>query len=123
MQTLEEEQFNTRVSAFPGRTGSRPTTLGMRAVGDPGLLRQIERGRSASLRTADRILAFIGICELDSGGARAPPGRRRGPRPPPPTVGRRCGRSGAMTARPRDKTKKPPIRFLRVSEVRARTVS
>ena len=118
MQTLEE-QFNTRISAFLVRTGLRPTTLGMRAVGDPSLLRQIERGRSPSLRTADRILAFIGTYELDSGGARAPPGRRRGPRPTPPTVRRR--RSGAMTARPRDKRTKPPIRFLRVSEVQART--
>ena len=49
MQTLEE-QFDTRLNAFLGRTGLRPTTLGMKAVGDPSLLRQIERGRS--LRTS-----------------------------------------------------------------------
>ena len=42
MQTLEE-QFNTRLNAFLGSTGLRPTTLGMQAVGDPSLLRQIER--------------------------------------------------------------------------------
>ena len=102
MQTLEE-QFNTRVSAFLGRTGLRPTTLGMRAVGDPSLLRQIERGRSPSLRTADRVLAFIGTYELDTGGAKAPPGRGRRPTPP------------------REKRTRPPIRFLRVSEVQART--
>ena len=118
MQTLEE-QFNTRLSGFLGSTGLRPTTLGMRAVGDPNLLRQIERGRSPSLRTADRILAFIGTYELDSGGARATPGSGRGPTPTRSTVRRK--RSGAMTARPSEKRTKPPIRFLRVSEVQART--
>ncbi len=52
-----------------------PTTLGTKAVVDPSPLRQITRGRSPSLRTADRVLAFIAACELDSGGARAPPAR------------------------------------------------
>ena len=77
MQTLEE-QFNTRLNAFLGSTGMSPTTLGMRAVGDPNLLRQIERGRSPSLRTADRILAFMAAYEADPGGARlsARAGRR-----------------------------------------------
>ena len=79
MQTLEE-QFNARLNAFLGRTGMSPTTLGMMAVGDPSLLRQIERGRSPSLRTADRILAFMAAYEPDSGAARAPPGRLAGPR-------------------------------------------
>ena len=54
MQTLEE-QFNTRLNAFLGSTGLRPTTLGMQALGDPNLMRQIEGGRSMSLRTADRV--------------------------------------------------------------------
>ena len=76
MQTLEE-QFNTRLNAFLGSTGLRPTTLGMQAVGDPSLLRQIERGRSPSLRTADRVLAFVADYDLDSGGPRTP-----APRPP-----------------------------------------
>ena len=79
MQTLEE-QFNTRLNAFLGSTGLRPTTLGMQALGDPSLLRQIERGRSPSLMTADRILAFMAAYEQDTGGARAPPrGRLAGP--------------------------------------------
>ena len=72
MQTLEE-QFNTRLNAFLGSTGLRPTTLGMQALGDPSLLRQIEGGRSMSLRTADRILAFIDDYDRGSGGPRAPP--------------------------------------------------
>ena len=62
MQTLEE-QFNTRLNAFLEETGMSPTTLGMKAVGDPNLLRQIGRGRSPSLRTADRVLAFMAAYE------------------------------------------------------------
>ena len=72
MQTLEE-QFNTRLNTFLGSTGLRPTTLGMKALGDPNLMRQIEGGRSMSLRTADRVLAFIDDYDGGSGGPRAPP--------------------------------------------------
>ena len=82
MGTLEE-QFNTRVNAFLSWSGMSPTTLGMLAVGDPNLLRQIARGRSLSLRTADRVLAFIAAWERDSGAAGPPaarPPRRRSAR-------------------------------------------
>ena len=118
MQTLEE-QFNTRLNAFLGSTGLRPTTLGMQAVGDPSLLRQIERGRSPSLRTADRILAFMAAYDLDSGGARAPPGRLAGPGPA--TRGRKANRSRAMSEQPIEQRTNPPIRFLRISAVEALT--
>ena len=94
MQTLEE-QFNTRLNAFLGSTGLRPTTLGMQAVGDPSLLRQIERGRSPSLRTADRILAFMAAYEQDSGGPPTPPRGHR--RRKPSSRARRTRRSRAMT--------------------------
>ena len=117
MGTLEE-QFNERVQAFLSWSGMSPTTLGMKAVGDPNLLRQIARGRSLSLRTADRVLAFIAACELDSGGARAPSARPRRPRPA--TRPRETERSRAMTARPKKETS-TRTRFLRVSEVAART--
>ena len=77
METLEQ-QFNSRVSAFLGRTGLRPTTFGMKALGDAHLVRQLDGGRSLSLRTADRILAFIADYDVDTGGARTPPrGHRR----------------------------------------------
>ena len=72
METLEQ-QFDSRVSAFLGRTGLSPTTFGMKALGDPNLMRQIEGGRSMSLRTADRVLAFIDDYDGGSGGPRAPP--------------------------------------------------
>ena len=118
MQTLEE-QFNTRLNTFLGSTGLRPTTLGMQAVGDPSLLRQIERGRSPSLRTADLILAFMAAYEQDSGGARASPGRLAGPGPA--TRGRKANRSRAMSEQPIEQRTNPPIRFLRISAVEALT--
>ena len=121
MQTLEE-QFNTRVNAFLGSTGMSPTTLGMLAVGDPSLLREIERGRSPSLRTADRILAFMAAYEADSGAARAPPGRLAGPRRARRARrARKANRSGAMSRDRRTERTKPAIRFLRISEVEALT--
>ena len=122
MQTLEE-QFNARLNAFLGRTGLSPTTLGMMAVGDPSLLRQIERGRSPSLRTADRILAFMAAYEPDSGAARAPPGPPgRGPRRARRARrARKANRSGAMRKDRRTERTKPAIRFLRISAVEALT--
>ena len=58
METLEQ-QFNSRVRVFLGRTGVSPTTFGMKALGDPNLMRQLDGGRSLSLRTADRVLAAV----------------------------------------------------------------
>ena len=118
MVTLEK-QFSTQVSAFLGSTGVRPTALGMKAVGDPNLMRQIKRGRSPTLRTADRVLAYIASYKLDSGGARAPPARRSRPRRG--ARARTTKRSRAMDERRRDKRTKPGTRFLRISEVEART--
>ncbi len=74
METLEG-QFISRVGVFLGRSGLSPTAFGTKAVGDPNLMRQIGRGRSPSLRTADRILAFIAEHDGASGGGRDPPGR------------------------------------------------
>ncbi len=80
METLEQ-QFKSRVSAFLGRTGVSPTTFGLKALGDPNLVRQTSRGRSPSLRTADRVLAFISEYDGASCGARDPPRRLRHRRP------------------------------------------
>ena len=118
MATLEE-QFNTRIGGFLDDTGMAPTTLGMLAVGDPNLVRQIKRGRSPSLRTADRVVAFIDHYERVAGGARTPPARLRRRRPA--TWARRTRTSKAVREQPSDRRTKPPIRFLRISEVQART--
>ena len=118
MATLEE-QFHTRIGGFLDDTGMAPTTLGMLAVGDPNLLREIERGRSPTLRTADRVVAFIDHCERVAGGAEAPPARPRGRRPA--RWARRTRRSEAMRKQSSDRRTNPPIRLLRISEVAART--
>ena len=73
METLEQK-FSSRVSAFLRRTGLRPTTFGMKALDDPNLMRQIGRGRSPSLRTADRGARIHGR-------VRPGPVRREGPAP------------------------------------------
>ena len=74
METLEG-QFISRVSAFLGRSGLSRTAFGEKAVGDPNLMRRIGRDRSPSLRTTDRILAFIAEQDRASGGGRDPPRR------------------------------------------------
>ncbi len=118
MQTLEE-QFNTRLNAFLGSTGVSPTTFGLKALGDPNLMRQIDGGRSLSLRTADRVLAFVADSDLDSGGPRTPPrGHRR--RKPSPGA-RRTRSSRAMSEQPIEQRTNAPIRFLRISAVEALT--
>ena len=94
METLEQ-QFDSRVRVFLGRTGLSPTTFGMKALGAPNLMRQIDGGRSLSLRTADRVLAFVADYDLDSGGPRTPPRGHRRRKPSSRT--RRTRRSRAMT--------------------------
>ncbi len=74
METLEGK-FISRGSAFLGDSSLSPTAFGMKALGDPNLMREIARGRSPSLRTADRILAFIAEHDEASGGGRDPPKR------------------------------------------------
>lgn len=118
MATLEE-QFHTRIGGFLDDTGMAPTTLGMLAVGDPNLLRQIERGRSLTLRTADRVVAFIDHYERVVGGGNAPPARPSGRRPA--RWARRIRRSEAMREDRASERTKPATRFLRISEVQART--
>ncbi len=58
MKTLTEH-FHSTVEAFLKRSGFKPTEFGRQAVGDPSLVLNLRRGRSPTLATADRILAFI----------------------------------------------------------------
>ena len=117
METLER-YFNARVAAFLDHTGMSPTTFGMRAVGDPNLMRQIAAGRSLSLRMADRVLAFIDGYDADSDGARAPPHRH--PRRWSKVAAGPTSGSGAMADRANEKKTGEPIRFIRASEIAAR---
>ncbi len=72
MATLEE-LFNSRLNAFLERTDVKPTTLGVRALGNPGLPRRIEAGCPPSLGRADRVPAFIENHGRATVGARDPP--------------------------------------------------
>ena len=117
METLER-YFNARIAAFLESTGMSPTAFGMRAVGDPNLMRQIAQGRSLSLRMADRILAFIDGYDVEADSARDPPHRQRRRRPKASAGRTREG--GAMAGRPGEKRTDEPVRFIRASEIAAR---
>ena len=58
METFTE-QFHREVETFLERSDFKPTEFGRQAVGDPSLVLNLRRGRSPTLITADRILAFI----------------------------------------------------------------
>jgi len=117
MKTLEGH-FRSRLDAFIESTGMPLSTLGRRAIGDPNLMREIARGRSPTLRTADRILAYTTTYERERHRARYPPRRR--PRRRKPRA-KRTRRSGTMTESPKDPRTTSPVRLLRRPEVEART--
>ena len=76
METLEE-YFSTRVSAFLDDTGLSPTRLGRMALGDPNLMRRIERRPLAEA-------ADGGPCSGVHLRFRPAVGRRAPSAPPPP---------------------------------------
>jgi len=81
MENLTKE-FELRMTAFLRRTRLSASEFGERAVGDRKFVGDVRRGRSPSLATADRVLAFMEAYEHAHGpdGARDPkiePGRRR----------------------------------------------
>ena len=58
MKTLTE-QFLDAIEGYLARTGTKPSDFGRQAIGDPSLVLSLRRGRSPTLATADKILAFI----------------------------------------------------------------
>lgn len=65
MRTLSE-QFLARVEAFLKASGVKPSELGRQSVGDPTFVVNLRRGRSPTLATADRVLAFIARLETEA---------------------------------------------------------
>ena len=114
METLKQ-RFSSRVSAFLGRTGLSPTAFGMKALGDPNLVRQIGRGRSPSLRTADRVLAFMAAYDQDPCGARGPTPARAGPQALVTSEGERGGEADRRrnNLSNRERTRRPASRGCR----------
>lgn len=63
MQALPH-QFRDIVNAFLARTGMTPARLGKQALGDPSFVSRLNCGRTPILRTADRVLVFMGEARL-----------------------------------------------------------
>lgn len=57
MSTLEA--FRATVEEFLERSGMSATRLGVLTVKDPKFVHDLREGRSPSMATADRVLAFI----------------------------------------------------------------
>lgn len=65
------EHFLGRVEGFLATSRMRPTDFGREAVGDPGFVRHLRRGRSPSLTTADKVTAFIERLEAEPSNRRS----------------------------------------------------
>jgi hypothetical protein len=74
MTRTMSEHFLARVEAFLVATGTKPSVFGQYAVGDSAFLLNLRRGRSPTLATADKVLAYIDKLELEA--ARKPPNRK-----------------------------------------------
>jgi predicted transcriptional regulator len=57
------DQFRLRVEAFLKAFGFKPTEFGRQALGDPSFVMNLRRGRSPTLTTADKVLAFMASFE------------------------------------------------------------
>ena len=52
-------KFLKTVEDFLTKSGLEPSKLGYYAVGNPNLVFKLRKGKSCTLRTAERVLAFI----------------------------------------------------------------
>ena len=66
MRTLSE-QFVQRVEAFLALSKAKITEFGLQSVGDPNFVAHLRRGRSPTLGTADKVLAYIEKLEARAG--------------------------------------------------------
>lgn len=55
-----DDQFRAAVRAYLTQRGISGRHFGRKALGDPGFVASLDRGRRIGLRTADRVLAFMG---------------------------------------------------------------
>ena len=59
-----DKAFYWTIEAYLTRHEMSPASFGQRLLGDPCFVADIARGRSPSLRTADRVLVFMGFAPL-----------------------------------------------------------
>ena len=58
--TNPDEQLRMDIEAWIARHGMSATRFGRDALGDPGFVEALRRGRRVRLATADRVLVFMG---------------------------------------------------------------
>lgn len=68
----KHEEFRDQVEAFLGRHNIGAATLGSQALKDPKFVSDLRRGRSPSLRTMDRVTAWMTDYETGPGADAAP---------------------------------------------------
>ncbi len=59
-----DDKLKRCVAAWCARHGVSARYLGRAALGDPGFVDALRRGRSVGMKTADRVLAFMGVPPL-----------------------------------------------------------
>lgn len=66
MTSTFSEQFLDRIERFLVDTGTKPSEFGRSAVGDGAFVLNLRRGRSPTLATADKVLAYINRLETET---------------------------------------------------------
>lgn len=59
-----DRRFRALIGAFLETTGTGARRFGVEALGDPGFMASLDRGRGLGLRTVDRLLAFMGLAPV-----------------------------------------------------------
>jgi hypothetical protein len=67
MQIITETELLERINAFRGRHEMAPTTFGRKATGNANLIKELEEGKSPSLRTVQKVAKFM--TEIDAAAA------------------------------------------------------
>lgn len=66
MKRTISEHFLARVEEFLAATGTKASEFGRAAVGDASFVLNLRRGRSPTLATADKVLAYIDAQTTDA---------------------------------------------------------
>jgi hypothetical protein len=67
MQIITETELLGRIREFLGRHEMAPTTFGRKATGNANLIKELEEGKSPSLRTVQKVAKFM--TEIDAAAA------------------------------------------------------
>jgi hypothetical protein len=67
MQVITETELLERINAFrASHDDMAPTTFGRKATGNANLIKELEDGKSPSLRTVQRIVDFMGQADAEA---------------------------------------------------------